>query len=484
MENTLNKYQSAARKALLSNPRAVQSLKLFSVSDEDMQLRTAAYMNAMAETSRLEDMVLQSGAHRRVAKQYAFAAGAPGMGAADLRGTTIFPATILSYVSSIAPIFAVERNMDTIRAELQFMDFYSLVTGDIIVPNLGKDAPFGVNDFIQDLSSSVDGATTAFSVTAGVSLIPSSVVIKITDATNAIQVVHDNGSGVLLGAPGLLTVGTVNYKQGQIDFTFATAPAAGTKLVVSATQDQPSEDSVDKLAGESKYFSVTAAPIMIPIVRNIISDAAMNKQGVIDPNTLYTNLIQTQYTKLVNSMVADTIINSYEGDTYTADLSNFDLAAGMYNTFIRTFQSLLVAGQTQLGKQTYKGSTITGILAGTAIANVFEYMTAEEGWTPNTQLQYFKDLIGWYKGVPVVRWEEGIGEDELYLTHKTPDGQLAPVIRGMYLSPSDLPEIGNFNNASQITNGMFSLEGTRYTTSKLVVKLKITLPESQFLTKL
>lgn len=475
----LNKYQKIAKQALLSNPTAVESLKLFSTSDMDLALRTNAYMNAMAETARLEDIAIRGGAKRRVAL---FASeGAPGMGAANLRGTTIYPATILSYVSSIAPIFCVERSMDTPRADLQFMDFYSLVDGDVVTPNLGKDRVFGKNAFSKDLTPSIDGTTTAFSVATGVALIPNSVRIIYTDGTNKVEVIVDNGNMTLLGAPGLLKSGTVNYKQGNIDFEFNTAPATGAKLVVNAAQDTPAEKEVDKLAGESKYFSVQTAPVVIPIIRNIISDAALNKQGVIDPNTLYTNLIQTEYTKLINSMVVETLIGAFDGNTYTADLSSFDLAAGKYETFIRTFQSLIVDGTSILGQQTYKGSRVTGILASRDIANVFGYMTAEEGWTPNDQLAYFKDLVGWYKGIPVVRWEDSIEDGTMYLTHKTDDGQLAPCIRGMFITPTDLPEIGNFGNPSQITNGMFSLEGVRPTTSKLVVKIKVTLPESQFL---
>lgn len=479
-----SKYQKDAYKALMSTPTAVQSLKLFSVSDSDFALRTAAYVNAMAQTAQLEDMALRQGAQRRVAK---FATNAaPGMGAADLRGLTIYPATILSYVSSIAPIFGVERNVDTPNAALMFVDFYSLLDGDLVLPNLGKDKSFGKNIYRKDMTTLIDGSTTEFSVTVGSALIPRSLNVTYVSANNQIETVVDNGNGTLLAAPGLLATGSeINYKGGTITIVFATAPAAGAKLTLEVAEDIPSNDQVDKLAGETKYFNISTEPIMIPIIRNIITDAALNKQGVIDPNTLYTNLIQTQYTKLINEKVVNCIVDNYDGDTYTADLSSFNLAAGFYDTFIRTFQSILVNGQTILGQQTYKGCTVTGILAGRDIANVFQYMSSGEGWTPNDQLMYFKDLIGWYKGVPVVRWEDDtkIAPDECYLTHKTPDGQLAPIARAMFITPTDLPEISSFDNPSQLSNGCFSIEGVDFTTSKLVVKLKFLLPTSQFLQK-
>lgn len=484
---TFETYRSMAEKALLANPTAVQSLKLFAVSDTDFKMRLNAYSNAMGRTAQLEDRVLAGGAHRRV---MAFAAANPGMGAANLRGTTIYPATIMSYVSSIAPIFAVERDMDTPSADLQYMDFYNITTGDMVLPNLGQDALFGNNVVIKKDVAATMGTSSGGSYTASGAIIPRSVKIEWFDKSSSTTFeIVDNGNGKLMAEGGVMTTGTVNYNTGVVALKLAAAIDPQDTLKLSFALDTPSDNAVDKMGGQNKYYHVTTEPVIVPIQRNIISDAAMNKQGVIDPNELYTNVIQAEYTKLINEKVASGIVNAYVGDTYTADLSGFALAAGNYDSFIRTFQSLLVDGESTLGKQTYKGSKVTGILAGAQVSNVFQYMTENEGWIPNTQLGYFKDLIGWYKGIPVVRWTSEdsdiakVADDEIYLTHKTADGQLAPTVRGMFLSPTDLPEIANFSNPTQLASGMFSLEGVRPTTSKLAVKLKITLPASQVLHK-
>lgn len=474
-------YQKNASELLMSNEKAVTGLKLFSVSDADFKMRASAYANTMARTAQMEDMALNGGARRRMLNF-----SAPGMAAGNLRGSTIYPATIMSYVSSIAPIFSVERDMDTPNADLQFMDFYNIVDNSLVLPNLGVDASFGNNVKDADLSSLLSSTTVEYQASAA--LIPHSVKLTYVSGNNTYQIV-DNGAGVLMAAPGLLTAGTVNYTTGAVALTLAAAAGEGATLKFKAALDTPSESSVDKIGGQNKYFHVSTEPVVIPVQRNIITDAAMNKQGVIDPNELYANVIQSTYTKLVNEKVVAAIVNAYDGDSYTADLSSFNLAAGRYDTFIRTFQSLLVDGESTMGSQTYKSAKVTGILAGAKISNVFQYMNEGEGWIPNNQLGYFKDLIGWYNGVPVVRWTNNandavrVGDYDIYLTHKTEDGQLAPTVRGMFLSPTDLPEIANFNNPTQITNGMFSLEGVRPTTSKLVVKMTITLPESQILRK-
>lgn len=473
-------YVKQANQALLANTRAAESLKLFSVSESDYKMRVNAYTNAMARTSQMEDMALAGGARRRM---MTFAS--PGMGAGNLRGSTIYPATILSNVSSIAPIFSVERDMDTPNGDLQFMDFYNIIDNKQVLPNLGRDGDFGENIKNADLSSLLSSAEVEYQSAS--SFIPHS--IKLTLVHGGVTyAITDNGAGTLLAAPGLLSAGTVNYSTGAVNITFAEVKTGGT-LKLTAAMDLPSDNAIDKIGGESKYFHVTTEPIIIPLQRNIVTDAAMNKQGVLDPNELYANVIQSTYTKKINEKVVSAIVNAYEGDSYTADLSEFNLAGGRYDTFIRSFQSLLVDGEATLGEKTYKAAKVNGILAGAKIANVFQYMNEGEGWIPNNSLGYFKDLLGWYNGIPVVRWTNNsgdavrVGDYDLYLTHKTEDGQLAPVVRGMFLSPTDLPEIANFANPTQITNGMFSLEGVRPTTSKLAVKLTITLPESQMLKK-
>lgn len=484
MGKLFDRYFNQVQKAIMASPEAQTSLKLFSVSEQDYKNRMFAMASSMALTALLEDRAIERGASRRL-----FAATAPGMGAANLRGTTIYPATILSNVSSIVPIFAVERSGDTPSFDLQFKDFFNLATSDVVLPNLGADKPFGKSSVEKDLSAVYSAsADKSVEFKAGISIVPNSVKITLTKADGTMISIVDNGATDLMAPGGILAAGSkVNYQTGDVVIKFANAAKTGDKLVLSAVYDTPAEDEVEMVGGENKYFHIDTEPIIIPIKRNIINDAADYKQGVSNPDEIYNNVIQTLYTKKLNEMTVAAIVNAYQGNVYSADLSAFSMEAGRYDTFIRTFQSLLIDGESQLAAQTYKGAKVTGILAGAQISNVFQYMTENEGWIPNTKLGYFKDLIGWYRGVPVVRWTANesdiakVADDEIYLTVRTPDGELAPCGRGTFITPTDLPEIGNFKNPTQVVNGMFSLESVRPLTSKLVTKLKIKLPESQVL---
>lgn len=477
-------YKALAQKAIQNNAYALNAMKLFSVSDADLELRMNAYTNALGATAMLEDRALAEGDKRSVMKFAATGVG-PGLTQANLRGTTIVPATIMSYVSSIAPIFGIERDMNTPSLDLQVIDMYSIVEGDLVLPNLGKDRSFSKNGIDTDFTKSINGTLDEFTSSSLQPMVARSLEFTYVKTNNEVIKGVDDGQGHILAPGGVLTADSkVNYKTGEFKLKFATAPTAGEKLLVRWVVDAPFKDEVDSLGGEVKYYHVDVEPVIVPITRNIVTDIAMQRQGTVDPNTIYSNIIQATYTKRINEMVVQAMMGVYSGDTYTVDLSGFNLANSFYDTFLRAFKSILIDGESILGQQTYKGAKITGILAGRKIANVFQYMGGNESWVPNNTLGYFKDLIGWYNQVPVVRWEgEELAEDEMVLTHKTADGQLAPVARGIFVTPTDLPEIASFLNNTKIKNGMFSLEGVRGTDTKLMVKIKVKLPQDQIFLK-
>jgi hypothetical protein len=97
-------------------------------------------------------------------------------------------------------------------------------------------------------------------------------------------------------------------------------------------------------------------------------------------------------------------------------------------------------------------------------------------FVPNKESGYIEDLIGYYNGIPVIK-SYRVGDTEGYAIHKTSDGLMAPMARGIFLPVNDLPEVGNFNNPTQSASGIFSYEGVKFLTSELVQKFEVTLPE-------
>ena len=58
-----------------------------------------------------------------------------------------------------------------------------------------------------------------------------------------------------------------------------------------------------------------------------------------------------------------------------------------------------------------------------------------------------------------------------YAIHKTHDGQMAPLARGIYMPLTDTPTIGNYNNPTQMASGIYYQEGVRYMAPELVQKV-------------
>ena len=95
-------------------------------------------------------------------------------------------------------------------------------------------------------------------------------------------------------------------------------------------------------------------------------------------------------------------------------------------------------------------------------------------WEKNTKMTYINDLLGWYNGIPVLRStdvNEAAGEGTFYAIHKTADGQMAPLARGIYMPLTDTPTIGNYANPTQMAAGIYYQEGTRYMAPELVQKV-------------
>ncbi len=103
-------------------------------------------------------------------------------------------------------------------------------------------------------------------------------------------------------------------------------------------------------------------------------------------------------------------------------------------------------------------------------------------------MTYISDLLGWYNGIPVLRstdikedvvttTDQTTGETKketfgtFYAIHKTHDGQMAPLARGIYMPLTDTPTIGNYNNPTQMASGIYYQEGVRYMAPELVQKV-------------
>ena len=446
-----------------------RALKMFSVSDADAQNRERVIKTVIDNTMEVNSMFWSKNNRK------AFAASVT---AGNLDGTTIYAAVMRSFVNSVAPIFAVQRAMDTPKQQLMYIDFYDILNNELIVPNIGPDkAWLDKNNSVTEVLD----PSTPYVISSGNPIMPRTFMAEIYEGSKLLGKIVDDGAGHFMASPGLIKEGSaINYNNGgssTVTLDWA-AGLAANKITYNVVFDVTAKDDVNRAFGKSDYYNMITEPLLVPVERNILTDHAMAKQGIINNDELYANFVENEYTKAINNKVYQGLINNYSGDTWQIDLSSFSLAAGRIDTLKTAFKNALTQGENRIAENTYKEAKVTGILAGHEAVDMFNLLTQEQGWIKNENRSYYKDIVGWLDQVPVVLTNTpGLGTDEVMLTHRTADGQVAPLFHGIFLAPTDLPIVANYRQITDYTTGLYSMEGFGYTSSKLCLKIKFKTPE-------
>ena len=335
--------------------------------------------------------------------------------------------------------------------------------------------------------------------------------IKITAANGKFELV-DNGRGDLMGVAGLLKTGVegsadiaginvIKYHGGGVDFALnaaLTGDITAVELVakedVTGTpclQNDADHGNINnkRFLAKMEQISLSTVPDMLVAEYNIAALGAMKKATGSDMATFLFTKLRELYTKMINYKLVATLENGYpDAPEYT--MADLDLTtASMAGTFhdyrsrVDLFDAYLINVESELAKKAVKGVTTTAYLAGANAANQFQKGGVIGKWEKNTKMTYINDLLGWYNGIPVLRstdvvertYEDESGkmvtEGTFYAIHKTADGQMAPLARGIYMPLTDTPTIGNYNNPTQMAAGIYYQEGTRYLAPELVQKV-------------
>lgn len=423
-------------------------------STDDAKSRVGAYTKAYGNFQELEAL--------RTRKQSA------GLG--DLSGLApaqFVDVTVMTMITSISGFFSVERGMDSIVMTMPFVNILNADTDALISPNIGPD--LATLQSAKVTAASAVSATTA-SIGGARAIVPGTVRILITRGGNT-YVVTDNLNGDLQAPAGVeLTVGTVNYTTGAIDFTVATA---FTSYTAEWSEDHP-KDPANRVKSNLKWYELKADAEVLIQENNLIADLVAQKSMNVPMRDITRRRLLEEYVKMINKRVVDCINLNYVGLTNTIDLSGYTLAtSSTFETVLNAFMHGLHTVDTDLTDKSYKSVAPSAYLVGKRVAELFKSLTRMGAFTPNTASTYIEDLIGYYNGVPVIK-SHRVGEWTGYATHKTSDGQMAPCARGIFLPVNDLPEVGNFGNPTQNASGVYSYEGTKLLTSELVQKFVVT----------
>lgn len=456
---------------MLADAEYSDCLRGSSVSDEDAMWRQSVYSEVM---NRYDDL-------KEAYKSFSGYAEIP------LLSNQYFNATMASYVRSFAGFLTIERAMDQPTALLWYNDLLGVVDNRVVLPNIGKENLDGINARFQAQGKLV---TADNNISTNKKLIPGSVEVQLIHGTDPKHpvIIKDDRNGNLLAPAGVLQQNadgkpSIDYATGTIVFNVGSAFTIGENdsYVVIGYEDVAGDPAFGQLTGpgnnrfkvDMKNIVVTSEPDMLVGENNLMAVAAAQKAIGMNPQEVTGQKLTELYTKLVNGKLTKGIIDTAQGDTVTIPMDIYMTQFTDYNSRLDAFQADLVNIDTQMATQTMKATKATAYLVGEEMGNWFRKLRNTGNWTDNTDSTYINDLLGYYNGIPVLRHTD-VGRKQGYAVHKTPGGEIAPLMRGIYLPLTNSPIIGNYNNPSQFAQGIYYQEANQPIFPELIVKFEIT----------
>lgn len=480
----MTNYQS-----YMQSEKMMDALMNSSVSLDDARIRANEYAKMFSRNEA--DFGFNNGANL-LQKTFSGYAETP------LLSTQYFNASVASYVSSFAGFMSIERDFDQPNGLFYWFDVLGVTDMRSVIPNLGPDNYQDINSMGGfEANVTVVANQAAYSALVGRKIIPGTVRVKIVPATAdsrpAFELV-DDGQGNLMAKAGLISAGTINYLNGKVEFTLTTAlaTAAGATITIIGKEDvtgtpcnttgaSNAHANDKRFVAKMQQLGLQTVPDMLVAEYNIAALGAMKKATGADMASFLFTKLRELYTKMINYKLVSTLENGYTGQTMIdLDMSHFDpqdqtnFTFTDYRSRVDLFDAYLINVETALAQKAVKGVTTTAYVAGTKAASQFQKGGIIGKFKRNDKMTYISDLLGWYDGVPVLRSTdvtEAAGEGTFYALHKTADGQMAPLARGIYMPLTDTPTIGNYNNPTQMASGIYYQEGTKYLAPELVQKV-------------
>lgn len=437
--------ESEAFKTQSEDPQFQEILRATSISDIDAKQRLAVYSEVM---EHYEDM-------KEGYKAFSGYAEIP------ILSNQCFNASMASYVRSSAGYLSIERACSQPTSLLWFNDLLGVVDNRKVLPNLGQENLEGINARFQ-ASAPFNTGQTEYTVSTNKKLIPGSVELQFIHAAepNKLIIIKDDRNGNLLAPAGILAPNAdgsfgVKYETGLIKFTVGEGfvIAENDMYNIKGQEDIAGDPAFGQLTGpgnnrfkiDMKNIVVTTEPDMLVAENNLMAIAASQKAIGMNPQEVTGQKLTELYTKLVNNKLTKGIIDCSMGNPVIIPMDQYKTQFTDYNSRLDAFQSDLVTVDTELAKRTVKATKATAYLVGTNVGDWFRKLRTTGNWTENTESTYVNDLLGFFNGIPVLR-NVLVDPNKGYAVHKTPGGECAPLMRGIFLPLTNTPLIGNYNN--------------------------------------
>lgn len=465
-----------AEKIMKEDPSYKEALEKSSASAEDAKAREKVYSDVMANYEALKEAYKAFSGYAEI----------------PIMSNQYFNASMASYVRSFAGFLTVERSMDQPTSLLWYNDLLGVVDNRVVLPNMGKEDLEGINARFQTQSKFTLGEK-VYTISTNKKLIPGSVEIHVSDKDGKLTyTIRDDRQGNLIAPPGVLdkldeeNEKSINYLTGIIKFKVGDSIDVSVQanlgtFTVIGLEDVAGDPAFGQLTGpgnnrfkvDMKNITLTAEPDMLIGENNLMAIAAAKKAMGMDPQEVTGQKLTELYTKLINQKLARGIINGHNGNSYEIPMTEYATHFVDYQSRLDAFQADLVNVDTLLAKKTFKATKATCYLVGEEMGNWFRKLATTGNWTDNTESTYINDLLGYYKGIPVLRHID-CESNEGYACHKVPTGEIAPLMRGIYLPLTNTPLVGNYNNPTQYAQGVYYQEVNSLIFPELIQKFSIT----------
>lgn len=507
----------------MRTPAMMDALMNTSSSYDDAMLRSKEYAKMFSRNNDMQEAASLSGLQKNFS----------GYAETPLLSTQYFNASVASYVSSFAGYMSIEKDFEQPNGLFYWFDTLGVSDLRAVIPNLGKDELDGVGTvgvFKNNVSvAAPTGGAQSGEYTSLIArkIVPGTVRVKVTyvpsgstTTTTTVDLI-DNGQGKFITLPGVLDDTTtktngVNYLAGLVTVSFkmnSKMPAIGTIKDITIVGKEDVTGTPCNTAGASNahandkrfmakmnQLALNTVPDMLIAEYNIAALGAMKKATGTDMATFLFNKLRELYTKCINRTLVRTLEEGYIGTTVGDETNSggerLDLTTnGLSSTFhdyrsrVDLFEAYMVDIEAALTQKAVKGCDISTFVVGKLAANQFQKASIIGKWERNTKMTYINDLLGWYNGIPVLRSEdvEETNTDivqyddktnttvklaRFYAIHKTKDGQMAPLARGIYMPLTDTPTVGNYNNPTQMAAGIYYQEGIKYLAPELVQRVE------------
>lgn len=380
-----------------------------------------------------------------------------GDSASALSATHAIDATIRAYTSSIAGFFCKEVSINQANALVNHFDTLDILEDQIISPNLGAPAKNLLKR--ADIKAKVTVAALEVSLNTGKAILPKSLRIGVYTAGDVLLgTITDDGVD-LVAKPGLVEDATVSFTAGTIEITFPTGSTAAYVNISGNSDASPLSGATagarNHIKGKMVGFIVLTAPELLTYESNIIQSVAVSRSLNVDMDVFLAEKLAELFTIKINQDVALALKSGYEGDTKAITF------AGHSWDNVRSYSDYFYNQMTEVGEaliaKAYRGATMNVILVGKKAALPFLKL-AQNGTFKKVVNPHMVGLIGYLDDtIPVIRTDD-IDDNEGYASHKSDDGEIAALLRAIFLPLTSTPEVGNFDNPTQVVGGIYYQE--------------------------